>query len=73
MKMKHAVAADAASTGERTKGPVRLNLPGFIRDDIGLGDALSYVTRSLGVPTCSACSRRAQTLNGWVSFRGRRS
>lgn len=49
--------------------PARLNLPGFITDEqIGLGDLVTRVTRSLGVPTCGGCVKRAQALNGWVSF-----
>ena len=73
MKRKDAVAGEAAPSGEHAKRQARMNLPGFIRDDVGLGDALTYVTRSVGIPTCGGCTRRAQLLNSWVNFKGRGS
>ncbi len=73
MKRKKAVPGDAGPDARPADGPARLNLPGFIREDVGLGEALSQVTRSLGIPTCGGCARRAQWLNSWVGFKGRRS
>jgi len=73
MRKKETTSGDAAPTNAHEKGQARLNLPGFIRDDVGLGDALTYVTRSLGIPTCGGCARRAHLLNTWVNFKGRGS
>ena len=53
--------------------PVRIHLPGFIRDEeIGLGDAMKRATRYLGVKPCGGCERRAAALNRWIVFSGTR-
>ncbi len=63
------------STGKQTKRPeaepMRVRLPGFLDEEIGLGDALKQVTRTLGVKPCGACEKRAATLNRWVVLSGR--
>jgi hypothetical protein len=54
--------------------PYRVRLPGFVRDeDIGLGDFIKQVTRAAGVRPCGGCSKRAETLNRWVTVAGRRA
>ncbi|MFC5666533.1 hypothetical protein ACFP3U_26640 [Kitasatospora misakiensis] len=51
----------------------RVRLPGFVSDEeIGLGDVIKHATTSLGVRPCGGCARRAETLNRWVGFGGRR-
>lgn len=53
--------------------PHRLRLPGFISDaDVGLGDVIKRATSLAGVRPCGSCLRRAETLNRWVVFTGRR-
>lgn len=49
-------------------------VPRFIKthDRIGLGDVVQDVTRRLNVPNCSGCSKRAEILNSFVSFKGSR-
>ena len=49
---------------------VRVRLPGFVKDEeIGLGDAISRATYSLGIRPCGGCGRRAAALNRWVAFK----
>jgi hypothetical protein len=50
-------------------GPThRLGLPGFISEDIGLGDVVKRVTSAVGIQPCGGCQRRAQALNNWLVF-----
>lgn len=54
--------------------PYRVRLPGFVRDeDVGLGDVIRRITSSAGIQPCGGCKRRAETLNSWIVFSGRRS
>jgi len=49
-----------------------VRLPGFVTDeDVGLGEAIKRVTRTLGVRTCGGCERRARALDRWLVFTGR--
>ena len=48
----------------------RVRLPGFIKDEIGLGDAIKRVTYAMGVKPCAGCERRAAALNRWMHFTG---
>ena len=51
----------------------RVRLPGFLsEDEIGLGDVIKRATSYLGVQPCGGCQGRAETLNRWMSFSGRR-
>ncbi len=43
--------------------PWRLNLPGFIDEEIGLGSVIQSLTRSIGIRSCAGCRRRADSLN----------
>ena len=54
--------------GLPTRQPRRVNLPGFISEDVGLGDVVKQVTSSVGFRPCGGCLRRAQTLNSWLVF-----
>jgi hypothetical protein len=67
---KNPVADETAASSKADNRQARLNLPGFIREDVGLGDVLTHVTHALGVPTCGGCARRAQRLNSWLTFKG---
>jgi hypothetical protein len=53
--------------------PHQVRLPGFIKDDaIGLGEVIKRATSTVGIRPCSACGRRATTLNSWLMFSGSR-
>ncbi len=47
---------------------LRVRLPGFIDDEIGLGEAVQRFTQALGFESCSGCRRRAAALNRRVVF-----
>jgi hypothetical protein len=65
------VAEDPEASGPP---PVhRVRLPGFVSDgDVGLGDVVKRATSSVGVRPCGGCARRAEVLNRWLVFSGRR-
>ena len=62
--------ASEVETSEETRhARVRVRLPGFVKDEeIGLGDAITRATYSVGIRPCGGCGRRAATLNRWVVF-----
>lgn len=66
------VAGRAERTKEDDRQPHRLNIPGFIKEEVGLGDVIKRVTYAAGVKPCSGCSRRAAALNRWLVFSPRR-
>jgi|RhiMetStandDraft_4_1073278.scaffolds.fasta_scaffold678248_1 hypothetical protein len=70
-----ATAEQGAANDETGRRPYRMSLPGFIGDDIGLGDVIKRMTSAVGIPSCGGCLRRAQALNAWVvlSRRSRRA
>jgi hypothetical protein len=41
-------------------------MPGFVTDDVGLGDVLKRGTTALGIKPCGGCERRAAALNRWL-------
>lgn len=60
--------------GNSENQPYRVRLPGFItEEEIGLGDVIKRATSSVGIKPCGGCSRRADALNRWMVFSGRRS
>lgn len=59
------------SNENKSARPIRL--PGFIIEDIGLGDVIKQVTTKAGIRPCGGCEQRAARLNRWVVFTGRRS
>ncbi|MFE7857319.1 hypothetical protein [Streptomyces sp. NPDC057403] len=51
----------------RGRKPFKVRMPGFVRDeDIGLGQAVKYVTARAGIRPCGGCQRRAAALDRWV-------
>jgi hypothetical protein len=52
--------------------PIRIRVPGFVKEDVGLGDAVKRVTSAFGVRPCSPCEKRADYLNRKVIFSPRR-
>jgi len=66
------VKRSAAEGARASRPPHRVRLPGFVTDeDVGLGEAIKRVTRTLGVRTCGSCERRARALDRWLVFTGR--
>ncbi|KJU82908.1 hypothetical protein MBAV_004901 [Candidatus Magnetobacterium bavaricum] len=47
---------------------MKIKLPGFISEEVGLGDVIKSVTSTVGIKPCGGCEKRAETLNNWVSF-----
>jgi hypothetical protein len=57
----------SASASPKAGQPVRVRLPGFIKDEeIGLGDAIRRVTYAFGLKPCGGCEQRATALNRWM-------
>jgi hypothetical protein len=54
-------ARTSGGTGE--KAPYRVRLPGFVGEEVGLGDAIKRATTRAGVRPCGGCGRRAEALN----------
>jgi len=46
----------------------RVNLPGFISEDVGLGEIVKRMTATIGIRPCGGCLRRAQVMNSWLVF-----
>jgi hypothetical protein len=62
-------ASEVETSEETGHARVRVRLPGFVKDEeIGLGDAITRATYSVGIRPCGGCGRRAATLNRWVAF-----
>jgi len=63
----------AADHSNKTEGqPYRMRLPGFINEDIGLGDVVKRVTSAAGIKPCGGCQRRAAALHRWLVLSGGR-
>jgi hypothetical protein len=43
--------------------PREIRLPGFIKEDVGLGDAIKRATATFGIKPCGPCAERAARLN----------
>jgi hypothetical protein len=66
--------ANDALQDKTEHSPHRVRLPGFITDEeIGLGDVIKRTTSYFGIRPCGGCNRRADALNRWLVFTGRRS
>ena len=52
--------------------PHRVRLPGFINEEIGLGDVIKRATYAAGIKPCGGCRRRAEALNRWLVVTPRR-
>jgi hypothetical protein len=49
--------------------PLRVRLPGFIRDEeMGLGDLVKRITYAAGIRPCGGCEARATAMNRRVVF-----
>lgn len=59
---------DGPRDSEKDKTPFRVHLPGFIQEEVGLGDVIKRVTYAMGITPCAGCEQRATTLNQWMTF-----
>ncbi len=57
-----------AAQANESRKPYRVNLPGFISEEIGLGDLIKRMTWTVGIRPCDGCLRRAQALNAWMTL-----
>lgn len=67
--MKNKKPEDEESKSAVTQ-PYKVRLPGFISEEIGLGDVVKRATSAFGIKTCGGCARRAAALNRWLVFSG---
>jgi hypothetical protein len=51
--------------------PRRIQVP-FMKQEMGLGDAIKQVTNAIGIKPCGACEKRAEWLNRRVVIGGRK-
>lgn len=59
--------------GRPNSVPLRVRLPGFVADhEIGLGQVVTRAIGKFGVRPCPGCATRADTLNRWLVFSGRK-
>lgn len=68
MKKKD-LKADRSDKAERK--PYQVRLPGFINEEVGLGDVIKRATSAIGIKPCGGCQRRAAALNRWLVISGR--
>lgn len=47
----------------------RLRFPHLLKNEIGMGDVVKKATSALGIKPCSACQKRADLLNQWLTFK----
>ena len=67
-----APVTNTASPGHRAPPRFQVRLPRFmITRDVGLGDVVKKGTSSVGIQPCSACRKRARTLNRLLRFTSR--
>jgi hypothetical protein len=59
------------SPDRHAHSPHLVRLPGFIDEEIGLGDVVKRATSYIGIKPCGGCERRTATLNRWLVFTGR--
>jgi hypothetical protein len=63
------IGEEANANGNPKSEPLRVRLPGFVRDqDISLGDLVKRVTYAAGIRPCGGCEKRAAALNRRVVF-----
>jgi hypothetical protein len=63
-----------AEKQEPTQAARTVRLPGFTADrTVGMGDLIKRAASITGVKPCGPCERRAQRLNAWLAFTGKRA
>lgn len=51
--------------------PFQLPVP-FLRQQVGLGDAVARATGAVGIQPCGGCKQRQASMNQWVQLVPRR-
>ena len=64
--MKKMLRSDHSDKAESK--PYRVHLPGFVAEEVGLGDVIKRTTSAVGIKPCGGCQRRAAALNRWLVF-----
>jgi hypothetical protein len=67
---KKGLRSDQADKAERKL--YRVRLPGFVAEEVGLGEVIKRVTSAVGIKPCGGCRRRAAALNRRLVFSGSR-
>ena len=62
----------SAHADKAERKPYRVRLPGFIAEEVGLGEVIKRATSTVGIKPCGGCQRRAAALNRWLVFSGSR-
>jgi hypothetical protein len=57
-----------AERSHQTQPPLQIRLPGFVKEEVGLGDVIKRATSTLGIKPCDPCAERAARLNRRVVF-----
>lgn len=52
-----------ATDNTTARRPRQIRLPGFVGEEVGLGDVIKRTTSSLGIRPCAPCRERATWLN----------
>ena len=60
--------AEGTQTNTNKRQPYRVRLPGFITEEVGLGDVIKRATSIAGIRPCGGCEHRAAVLNRWMVF-----
>jgi len=53
---------------EQPPHPREIRLPGFLQEDVGLGDVIKRATNTIGIKPCGPCAQRAAQLNRRIVF-----
>jgi hypothetical protein len=55
-----------SKSSERPPRRREVRLPGFIHEEVGLGDAIKRATSTMGIKPCGPCAERAAWLDSRV-------
>jgi hypothetical protein len=66
------VTDDETRPPDTAQKPLRVRLPGFVDDEVGLGDMVKRVTHMAMPRPCRGCEQRAAALNRRLVFYGRK-
>jgi hypothetical protein len=65
---KQSVGINRGTSQTTESQPHQINIPGFVNEEIGLGDVIKKITTRVGFKPCGGCQRRAAALNQWLVF-----
>jgi hypothetical protein len=58
----------ATDRPEQVPIPREIRLPGFVKEEVGLGDVIKRATTIVGIKPCGPCAERAARLNRRIVF-----